>query len=115
MATLAEEYSEAAGSLSAILTPLVNERVDSRMDAYVTKDYLDAKLEAFATKLENKMLLYLGSLVAASMVMTLAGVKLMLPEASSQPSVIVLQSPAAVPQAASTPVTQPPVINVPAQ
>jgi len=115
MTTATQEYAEAADSLSAILKPLVNEQVEKRMDAYVTKDYLDAKLEAFATKLENKLLLYLGSLVAASLVMTLGGVKLMLPEASSQSPVIVVQSPANSQTAVTTPAAQNPVSNAPAQ
>jgi len=115
MTTRAEEYSEAAGSLSAILAPLVNKKVDEQMDTYVTKDYLDAKLEAVITKLENKMLLYLGSLVALSLVTTLGGIKLMLPEASSQPAVIVVQSPASGQTSVTTSAAQHPVSNTPAQ
>jgi len=112
MSTFTEEYSEAADSLSAILAPLVNKRVDEQMDAYVTKDYLDTVI----TKLENKMLLYLGSLVALSLVTTLGGIKLMLPASSQpgQPSVIVVQTPANTQTAVTTPAPQAPV-TVPAQ
>jgi len=58
MATSAEEYAKAADSLSVILAPLVNEQVDKRMDAYVTKDYLDLRLSELQTemaKMENRL------------------------------------------------------------
>jgi len=58
MATAAGEYAKAADSLSAILAPLVNEQVDKRMDAYVTKDYLDLRLSELQTemaKMENRL------------------------------------------------------------
>jgi len=58
MATATGEYAKAADSLSAILAPLVNEQVDKRMDAYVTKDYLDLRLSELQTemaKMENRL------------------------------------------------------------
>jgi len=108
MATATGEYAEAADNLSAILKPLVNERVDSRMDAYVTKEHLDLKL----AEMENRLTMRIGGLIVI-MVSIATGIIKLTPTAP--PAVIMMPS-AFTPQAVqASPATQSPVLTLPAQ